>query len=130
MHIFIVDAFTNELFTGNPAAVCLPEAELNEDVMQKVAAEMRLSETCFAVKTGSNTYAIRWFTPTNEVDLCGHGTLATARVIFNLLTEVESVDINFVTKKGVQLSVTRNTVIRRSCNDISLLSACRNNGFY
>jgi len=80
--IYQVDAFTSELFGGNPAAVCPLESWLPDDLMQKIALENNLSETAFFVKT-ANQFEIRWFTPTTEVDLCGHATLASAFVLFN-----------------------------------------------
>jgi len=80
---FIVDAFTDQLFAGNPAAVCLQP--LPEALMQRVAQENNLSETAFLTKTGDD-YALRWFTPAGEIDLCGHATLAAAHVV---LTQLE-----------------------------------------
>jgi PhzF family phenazine biosynthesis protein len=81
--IYQVDAFTDHLFHGNPAAVC-PLAEwLPDGLMQKIASENNLAETAFYVKRGGR-FAIRWFTPLVEVDLCGHATLATAYVIFQI----------------------------------------------
>lgn len=80
--IYQVDAFTNELFGGNPAAVCPLDEWLSEELMQQIAMENNLAETAFYVKDGEQ-YHIRWFTPTVEVDLCGHATLATAFVLFN-----------------------------------------------
>lgn len=77
-----VDAFTDHLFGGNPAAVCLIDQWLHDDLMQSIAAENNLSETAFVVEA-FDSYEIRWFTPTTEVDLCGHATLASAYVIFN-----------------------------------------------
>lgn len=79
---FQVDAFTSCLFGGNPAAVCLPDEWPDDALMQSVAAENNLAETAFVVRSG-NHFDIRWFTPTVEVDLCGHATLASAYVIFN-----------------------------------------------
>jgi len=79
--IAIVDAFTDEPFRGNPAAVCLLDRPAPEPWMQAVAAEMNLSETAFAVPTGSG-FDLRWFTPTTEVVLCGHATLATAHTLW------------------------------------------------
>ncbi|MDP1620838.1 MAG: PhzF family phenazine biosynthesis protein [Bacteroidales bacterium] len=79
---FQVDAFTDHLFGGNPAAVCLLDQWLDDRLMQAIAMENNLSETAFVVKQGDR-FAIRWFTPTVEVDLCGHATLASAFVIFN-----------------------------------------------
>jgi PhzF family phenazine biosynthesis protein len=82
LRIYQVDAFSDKVFSGNPAAVCPLEAWLPDRVMQNIALENNLSETAFYVKQG-NEYQIRWFTPTVEVDLCGHATLATAHVLFN-----------------------------------------------
>ena len=80
--IFQVDAFAGELFRGNPAAVCILEEWLPDNLMQAIAAENNLSETAFAVPEGKG-YEIRWFTPVTEVALCGHATLATAHVLFH-----------------------------------------------
>ncbi|OXS75815.1 PhzF family phenazine biosynthesis protein [Domibacillus enclensis] len=102
--IYQIDAFTNEQFKGNPAAVCpLPEW-INEDVMQKIATENNLSETAFFVQAPSG-YELRWFTPKGEIDLCGHATLATAFVICTYLDH-EGKDIAFQTKSGL-LEVSR-----------------------
>jgi len=84
--VFQVDAFTEEPFGGNPAAVCLVDAFLPEETMRKIAMEMNLSETAFVVPLGQGgkhgSFEIRWFTPTVEVPLCGHATLASSWVIF------------------------------------------------
>ena len=77
----VVDAFTDRLFAGNPAGVCVLEGALNTETMQSIAAENNLSETAFVVIRGE-TANLRWFTPTQEVDLCGHATLAAAHVLF------------------------------------------------
>ncbi|GMT43798.1 MAG: putative isomerase [bacterium] len=82
--LYQVDAFASELFEGNPAAVCPLETWLPEEIMQSIAAENNLSETAFFVPN-DNEYHIRWFTPASEVDLCGHATLASAYVLFNIL---------------------------------------------
>ena len=79
--IYQVDAFTDRPFTGNPAAVCLLEGPADAAWMQSVAAEMNLSETAFLVPQNTG-YGLRWFTPTVEVDLCGHATLASAHVLW------------------------------------------------
>jgi len=79
--VFIVDAFSNGPFTGNPAAVCPLQEWLPDAVMQSIAAEHNLSETAFVVPMGDD-FHIRWFTPAVEVDLCGHATLASAYVLF------------------------------------------------
>lgn len=82
--IYIVDAFAEKLFQGNPAAVCPLEKWLPDGVMQNLAMENKISETAFFVKDGDG-YHIRWFTPDFEVDLCGHATLASAYIIFNFI---------------------------------------------
>lgn len=105
MKQYVVDAFTNKVFSGNPAAVCIMENWLDDDLMLKIAIENNLSETAFAVKTGDK-YKLRWFTPGGEVDLCGHATLATAYVIMNFI-EKESTIVTFETLSG-DLVVKRN----------------------
>jgi PhzF family phenazine biosynthesis protein len=103
--IYQVDAFADRLFAGNPAAVC-PLAEwIDEDLMQRIAAENNLSETAFFVKRGDG-FDIRWFTPRVEIDLAGHPTLATAHVIFNHL-EYGGKEITFHSQKRGELRVTR-----------------------
>ena len=97
--IYQVDAFTDELFTGNPAAVCPLKEWLPDGTMQKIALENNLSETAFFVPEGNN-YNIRWFTPETEVDLCGHATLATAHVIFCHLSQGKTGQIQFNSKSG------------------------------
>jgi PhzF family phenazine biosynthesis protein len=82
--IYQVDAFTDSLFAGNPAAVCPLEFWPSVDILQNIAAENNLSETAF-FKKKDNIFEIRWFTPLAEVELCGHATLASAHVIFNHL---------------------------------------------
>lgn len=82
--IFQIDAFTDRLFKGNPAAVCILDAWLKDETMQAIAAENNLAETAFVV-ADEKRFQIRWFTPTIEVDLCGHATLAAAFVYFNHL---------------------------------------------
>jgi PhzF family phenazine biosynthesis protein len=79
--LYQIDAFTNQIFKGNPAAVCILDEWLEDELMQKIAAENNLSETAFVVKN-NGIYDIRWFTPTIEVALCGHATLASAHVLF------------------------------------------------
>ncbi|NXC71118.1 PBLD protein, partial [Anhinga anhinga] len=104
--VFTVDAFTNRPFSGNPAAVCLLEKDLDEDLHQKIAAEMNLSETAFIRRlhpgddfTKSSCFGLRWFTPTNEVPLCGHATLAAAAVLFHIRKNKNAV-LTFVTLSG------------------------------
>src|SRR5262245_32661992 len=79
--MFIVDAFTDKPFAGNPAAVCLLQNAATETWMQHIAAEMNLAETAFLVP-GAGGYALRWFTPAVEVVLCGHATLASAHILW------------------------------------------------
>ncbi|WP_207917000.1 PhzF family phenazine biosynthesis protein [Micromonospora sp. KC723] len=79
--LFVVDAFTDEPFRGNPAGVVLLDEERDENWMQAVASEMRHSETAFVSPGEDGWWRLRWFTPTVEVDLCGHATLATAHVL-------------------------------------------------
>jgi len=99
-----VDAFTNRPFTGNPAAVCPLEAPLPEALMQDIAAENNLSETAFFHRQG-DAFSLRWFTPTVEVELCGHATLASAFVV---MTELEPgrAEVAFRTRSGT-LTVSR-----------------------
>ena len=93
-----VDAFATRAFQGNPAAVCPLEAWLDDSLLQAIAEENNLSETAFFVPSG-NGFKLRWFTPVKEVDLCGHATLATAHVIFELLGHPGPV-ITFETRSG------------------------------
>lgn len=82
--IYQVDAFTDRLFSGNPASVCPLEHWLSDDLLQSIAQENNLSETAYFVREGEG-YRLRWFTPTTEVKLCGHATLATAHVLYTHL---------------------------------------------
>lgn len=105
MKQFIIDAFTDKIFGGNPAAVCIVKNFPSDEVMLEIAQENNLSETAFAVKE-KNFYKLRWFTPSSEIDFCGHATLATAFVILTLIEE----NLNFVefdTLRG-KFSVTKN----------------------
>ncbi|MDX9861755.1 MAG: PhzF family phenazine biosynthesis protein [Rhodospirillales bacterium] len=102
--LFQIDAFTNSVFSGNPAAVCPLDAWLPDAQMQRIAAENNLSETAFFVPVGDE-FELRWFTPTCEVDLCGHATLASAYLLLNRLTPERS-SISFGTRSG-RLTVAR-----------------------
>lgn len=104
LRIFQIDAFTSEVFRGNPAAVCPLEEWLDDAVMTAVAAENNLSETAFFVPEGTG-FQIRWFTPVQEVKLCGHATLASAFVILNEL-EPSRDAVQFESRSGL-LSVAR-----------------------
>ena len=99
MKQYVVDAFTDEVFSGNPAAVCITKEWLSDDLMMNITRENNLSETAFAVKE-RDRYKLRWFTPGGEIDLCGHATLATAFVIMNYYdTHLE--EVAFDTLSGV-----------------------------
>lgn len=99
LDIYQVDAFTDRVFGGNPAAVCPLEDWIDEKIMQSIAEENNLAETAFFVRK-ENNYEIRWFMPHDEIDLCGHATLASAYVIFNYL-ETDTDQINFISKSGI-----------------------------
>lgn len=96
--IYQVDAFAGRAFEGNPAAVVPLEELLPDDVMQSIATENNLSETAFFIRSGGE-YKLRWFTPSTEVDLCGHATLAAAFVIFEFI-EPDSSSVVFDTRSG------------------------------
>jgi PhzF family phenazine biosynthesis protein len=103
--LYQIDAFADGPFAGNPAAVCPLDAWLPDDLMQKIAAENNLSETAFFVPEGED-YRLRWFTPTTEVDLCGHATLASAYVVFRWLSP-ERRRVIFETQQAGPLTVAR-----------------------
>lgn len=101
MKIYQLDAFTDHLFGGNPAAVCPLTEWLPDSLMQQIAAENNLAETAFYVRTdGDSHYHIRWFTPTVEVDLCGHATLAAGYVVFFLEDKPDTDQIFFDSRSG------------------------------
>lgn len=100
--VYVVDAFTDEVFKGNPAGVCMPDSPLGEHVMQSIAAELNLSETAFVQKTNEEHWRIRYFSPKMEIPLCGHATLASAKV---LMEKGASGTINFTTGGGLELSI-------------------------
>lgn len=103
--IFQVDAFTDRLFGGNPAAVVTLASWLDDDTLQLIAKENNLAETAFIVPSDS-AYELRWFTPSSEVALCGHATLATAHVLVTHLG-VSSEQIKFITRKSGTLTVSK-----------------------
>ncbi|MDY0249994.1 MAG: PhzF family phenazine biosynthesis protein [Pseudomonas sp.] len=105
LDIFILDAFTDEKFKGNSAAVVPLENWLSAELMQKIAAENNLSETAFIKKCATNKYEIRWFSPLTEIDFCGHATLASSSVIFNHF--VCQGEIEFLTLKVGSLFVSQ-----------------------
>ena len=104
--IYQADAFTDQLFGGNPAAICPLTEWLPDETMQKIAVENNLAETAFFVKSAKG-YELRWFTPEYEIDLCGHATLASAHILFTELGYTGNV-IHFETRKAGVLTVQRN----------------------
>lgn len=105
--IYQIDAFADALFQGNPAAVCVMNSWLEDDIMQNIAMENNLAETAFVVKEGDQ-YHIRWFTPELEVDLCGHATLASAYVLFHYYQHASDT-IAFYSQRSGELAVSRET---------------------
>lgn len=104
--IYQVDAFCSEVFSGNPAAVCLLDSWIDDRTLQSIAAENNLSETAFLLRNDEG-FDIRWFTPAIEVDLCGHATLASAFVLFTCRKWPQE-NICFQTRKSGKLTVTKN----------------------
>ena len=106
--IAILDSFSNQPFSGNPAGVCLLENAISQELMQQIAMEMNLSETAFVERTADPAvFSLRWFTPAVEVDLCGHATLASASWMFHERWVKPEDTIQFKTRSGI-LSVTKN----------------------
>ncbi|NUF28898.1 PhzF family phenazine biosynthesis protein [Acinetobacter oleivorans] len=94
MKMYQVDAFTKELFRGNPAAVIVEKEWLDADLMQKIALENNLSETAFVKIIDAENYEIRWFTPTVEADFCGHATLPSAFILFKNFTDKKTINFH------------------------------------
>ncbi len=105
MKYYVVDAFADEPFRGNPAGVCVVEEPISAELMQKIASENNLSETAFVAGSG-DTYELRWFTPSMEIDLCGHATLGTAYVVSNFV-EPGAERMSFSTRSGLLKVVRR-----------------------
>lgn len=103
--IYQVDAFASAVFSGNPAAVCVLDSWLDDRTLQAIAEENNLSETAFLVRDASG-FELRWFTPTTEVALCGHATLASAYVLFNCRRWQED-SVRFTTRWSGELAVAR-----------------------
>jgi PhzF family phenazine biosynthesis protein len=102
---FFVDAFTTDPFKGNPAGVCILHKEISEEKMLNIAREIGFSETAFVTNLGEpDTYSIRYFSPLKEIPLCGHATLASAKIIFDT---TETFQINFITGKKLKIAVNR-----------------------
>jgi len=105
MKTYFVDTFTSEPFKGNPAGVCFLDEEISPKKMQAIAKEIGFSETAFVKKeVGSNTYQIRYFSPKKEIPLCGHATLASAKVIF---ANTEANSLLFITGEQLELQISR-----------------------
>ena len=105
--LYQIDAFTDTVFGGNPAAVCILHKWLSDELMQKIAAENNLAETAFAV-ANKDSYELRWFTPELEVDLCGHATLATAFTLFQYYGYTKNT-IRCVSPRSGELLVDKNS---------------------
>ncbi|WP_455212579.1 PhzF family phenazine biosynthesis protein [Kaarinaea lacus] len=108
LSLYQVDAFSSNIFSGNPAAICPLENWLEDSVLQAIAEENNLSETAFFIPQ-NNGYHLRWFTPLHEVDLCGHATLAAAHILFTKLGQSDS-EILFYTRSG-ELKVNKNNAL-------------------
>ncbi len=100
LSFFHIDAFAHQLFTGNPAAVCILDTHLSESSMQQIAQEMNLPATAF-VQRKDNRWNLRWFSPTVELALCGHGTLASAHALREYAGSLDTETIHFTTQAGV-----------------------------
>lgn len=109
MEYHVIDVFTNKLFSGNPAGVCLLDKWLPDDILQNIAAENNLSETAFLVKQESY-YDLRWFTPAIEIDLCGHATVASAYVLFEQYEKAVNA-IRFKTMSGMMEVIKDNELL-------------------
>jgi PhzF family phenazine biosynthesis protein len=105
MEYYVVDAFAEQVFAGNPAGVCVLTEKISADLMQRIAAENNLSETAFVYKKQPGFYDLRWFTPKSEINLCGHATLGSAFVIANFV-DAGIAEMQFETLSGT-LTVTR-----------------------
>ena len=112
MNLFQVDAFTNEIFKGNPAGVCIlsDNLNINDVLLQNIAMEMNVSETAFLVKFNGE-YNLRWFTPETEVEFCGHATLSSAHILWETGLEKIEDEITFKTKSGKLFANKRNDKI-------------------
>ncbi len=109
MRQYVVDAFSDKVFGGNPAAVCVMDKWISDEIMMKITRENNLSETAFAVKEGSD-YKLRWFTPGGEIDLCGHATLATAYIITKFI-EPKIKEVHFQTISGLLVVVKKGDLL-------------------
>jgi len=108
--IYQVDAFSKKVFSGNPAAVCILDKWLSDKVMQDIASENNLSETAF-VNINTQPLGIRWFTPECEMGLCGHATLASARVLFDEYMDKDEKEITFSAQRGLLKTIKKHELI-------------------
>ncbi|MDC3090682.1 PhzF family phenazine biosynthesis protein [Paracoccaceae bacterium] len=108
--IYQVDAFSKKVFSGNPAAVCILDNWLSDRVMQDIASENNLSETAF-INMNTKPFGIRWFTPECEMGLCGHATLASARVLFDEYVDRDQKEITFSAQRGLLKTIKKNEQI-------------------
>ena len=108
--MFQVDAFTNSQFKGNPAAVVILEKKISADLMQQIAFENNLSETAF-ININTKPFGIRWFTPECEMGLCGHATLASARVLFDEYMDGDQKEITFSAQRGLLKTIKKSEQI-------------------
>ena len=120
MRCYVVDAFAEHIFEGNPAAVCVLEQWLSDEMMQNIAIENNLSETAFTVKEG-DCYKLRWFTPGGEIDLCGHATLATTYVLSRFF-EKETTEFHFQTLSGELIVVKKGDLFEMDFPSVSMES--------
>lgn len=120
MKMYQVDAFSHELFKGNPAAVIILEEWLDESVMQNIAMENNLAETAFVKRLDPTNFEIRWFTPVAEVDFCGHATLASASILFQLDLDLQQIIFHvrklgeFIVHQAIDGKIHMNFPIRRA----------------
>ncbi|MEE1340649.1 MAG: PhzF family phenazine biosynthesis isomerase [Succinivibrionaceae bacterium] len=127
MKQFIVDTFTQEIFKGNPAAVCILDSKLPEEIMLKIAQENNLSETAFAIKNG-DYYDLRWFTPKAEIELCGHATLATSFILKNFY-EPKANTFKFKTLSGILSVSTQDNLLSMDFPTIEIKEISQNPEF-
>ena len=99
MKYYMVDTFTDEVFGGNPAGVCILDKKISPEIMQRIAKEHNLPETAFVLKE-ENQYSLRWFTPKFEIDLCGHATLASSFILMNYFYK-DMQKVTFSTQSGI-----------------------------
>jgi len=126
MRTFIVDAFTDRPYSGNPAGVCILDNELKDGLMMKIAREINHSETAFILKQ-NDTFRLRWFTPKAEVSLCGHATLATAHILLETGIYDRNKKIMFETKSGVLTAKISENMIELNFPQV-VLKKCKSNG--